>query len=65
MKNYFDLIFCLQDSVVLSTMTSVECVLEVMEQPAERVKFRTEVKSFYCGIRFQNDKLLADSIEML
>ena len=25
-------------------MTSVECVLEVMEQPAERVKFRTEVK---------------------
>ena len=25
-------------------MTSVECVLEVMEQPAERGKFRTEVK---------------------
>ena len=24
----------------------MECVLEVMEQPAERVKFRTEVKSF-------------------
>ena len=24
-------------------MTSIECLLEVMEQPAERVKFRTEV----------------------
>ena len=25
----------------------MECVLEVMEQPAERVKFRTEVKTIF------------------
>ena len=28
-------------------MTSMECLLEVMEQPAERVKFRTEVKGIF------------------
>ena len=33
------------------TMTSMECLLEVMEQPAERVKFRTEVKGIFSKLK--------------
>ena len=33
------------------TMTSMECLLEVMEQPAERVKFRTEVKGIFSELK--------------
>ena len=34
-------------------MTSMECMLEIMEQPAERVKFRTEVRITFCETLFR------------
>ena len=42
-------------------MASVECVLEVMEQPAERVKFRTEVKRKFSEKKNTKSKSASES----